>query len=52
MAGIATRQSHLVLTLKSDRPLASPRIHRSERTSAKRYLHELTLSSPAEVDAD
>ena len=50
LAGIATRKSHLILTLKSDRLLDSPRIHRSERTSAKRYHHQLKLSSPADVD--
>jgi Domain of unknown function (DUF5655) len=51
-AGIATRKSSLNLTLKSDRQLTSPRIHKSERVSANRYHHELKLTSPAEVDAE
>ena len=36
-AGVATRQHALILTIKSDRNLSSPRIHKSEQTSAKRF---------------
>lgn len=51
-AGVATRKTAVVLTLKSDRPLSSPRIHKSEQTSARRFHHEVKLTQPAEVDAD
>jgi hypothetical protein len=51
-AGVATRKSALVLTIKSDRKLSSPRIHKSEQTSANRFHHEVKLASPAEVDAE
>lgn len=51
-AGVATRKSALVLTIKSDRQLTSPRIHKSEQTSARRFHHELKLIAPAEVDAE
>ena len=51
-AGVATRKSAMVLTLKSDRKLPSPRIHKSEQTSAKRFHHEVKLTSPAEVDSE
>ena len=51
-AGVATRKSALVLTIKSDRRLSSPRIHKSEQTSANRFHHEVKLTSPAEVDAE
>ena len=51
-AGVATRKSALVLTIKSDRKLLSPRIHKSEQTSANRFHHEVKLTSPAEVDAE
>jgi hypothetical protein len=51
-AGVATRKEYLILTLKSDRKLTSPRIHKSEQTSAKRFHHEVKLSSPADVDAE
>ena len=51
-AGVATRKSAMVLTIKSDRKLSSPRIHKSEQTSANRFHHEVKLTSPAEVDAE
>jgi len=51
-AGIATRKSAIILTIKSDRQLSSPRIHKSEQTSASRFHHEARLSSPADVDAE
>src|SRR5882724_11204040 len=51
-AGVATRKSVLVLTIKSDRKLSSPRIHKSEQTSANRFHHEVKLTSAAEVDAE
>ena len=51
-AGIATRKSALILTIKSDRKLSSPRIHKSEQASANRFHHEAKLTSPAEVDAE
>src|SRR6266481_645212 len=51
-AGVATRKSALVLTIKSDRKLSSPHIHKSEQTSARRFHHEVKLTSPTEVDAE
>ena len=51
-AGVATRKSAIVLTIKSDRKLSSPRIHKSEQTSANRFHHEVKLGAPAEVDAE
>jgi len=51
-AGVATRKSAIILTIKSDRRLSSPRIHKSEQTSASRFHHEVRLTSPADVDAE
>jgi hypothetical protein len=51
-AGVATRKTTVVLTVKSDRKLSSPRIHKSEQTSAQRFHHEVKLTTPAEVDAE
>ena len=51
-AGVATRQNALILTIKSDRKLTSPRIHRSEQASANRFHHEAKLTLPTEVDAE
>ena len=51
-AGVATRKGGIVLTIKSDRKLLSPRIHKSEQTSANRFHHEVKLTSPHEVDSE
>ncbi|HZE64295.1 MAG TPA: DUF5655 domain-containing protein [Pyrinomonadaceae bacterium] len=51
-AGVVTRKGAIALTIKSDRKLSSPRIHKTERTSANRFHHELKLISPAEVDPE
>ena len=50
LAGVATRKDSLVLTIKSDRPLKSSRIHKSEQASARRFHHEIKLAAPADVD--
>src|SRR2546426_4785946 len=51
-AGVATRQRALILTIKSDRNLSSPRIHKSEQTSAKRFHHQVRVNSSAEIDSE
>jgi len=51
-AGVVTRKNAIVLTVKSDREIASPRIHKSQQTSASRFHHEVRLTSPADVDAE
>ena len=52
LAGVATRKGYLILTIKSDHKIASPRIHKSEQTSAGRFHHEVKLTSPVEVDEE
>jgi hypothetical protein len=51
-AGIAVRKAHLVVTIKSNRPIDSPRIFKSEQTSAKRFHHEVKLTSVTDMDAE
>jgi hypothetical protein len=51
-AGVATRKSAIVLTIKADSDISSPRIHKSEQTSARRFHHEVKLISPADVDPE
>ena len=48
VAGPVTLRSFI----KSDREISSPRIHKSEQTSAQRFHHEVKLTSPAEVDSE
>ena len=49
-AGVAVQKAALVLTLKSDRDVDSPRIRRSEQASAHRWHIEVRLSQPKDVD--
>jgi hypothetical protein len=49
-AGVATRRSSLILTLKSATDIRSPRIEKRERTSAHRWHVEVRLQKPADVD--
>jgi Domain of unknown function (DUF5655) len=49
-AGIATRRSSLVLTLKSASDIRSPRVEKREQTSANRWHVEVRLTAPAQVD--
>lgn len=52
LAGVQVRKAHIVLTVKSDCALKSPRIFKSEQVSANRFHHELKLSKPAEIDKE
>lgn len=49
---MATRKAHIILTIKSDRKVASPRIHKSEQVSAHRFHHEVKLTSVSDVDEE
>ena len=51
-AGVATRKGALVLTVKSDRAIQSPRIHKSEQASAHRYHHQIKLAHRLEIDRE
>jgi hypothetical protein len=50
LAGVATRKDYLILTIKSDRKLTSPRIYKTEQVSAKRFHSEVKLVSPEDID--
>ena len=51
-AGVVVRKAHIVLTIKSDRPIKSPRVFKSEQTSAKRFHHEIKLTAIDDLDAE
>ena len=51
-AGIATRKSALILTVKSDSDVTSKRISKRERVSANRWYLEVKLESPETVDTE
>lgn len=50
-AGVATRKAALVVTLKSDGDIASPRVIKHQQTSAHRWHLDVRLLSPRDVDA-
>ena len=50
-AGVATRKSALILTVKSATKLNGPRVVKSEQVSASRWHVELRLESPSDVNA-
>src|SRR4051794_17449041 len=51
-AGVAVRKEYLILTIKADRPFDSPRVFKSEPTSAKRFHHEVKLAKPKDLNAE
>lgn len=51
-AQISTRQTALMLTVKSATPITSPRFPRRQKVSANRYQQEVKLSHPSEVDPE
>ena len=52
LIGVATRKEYLILTVKSDCALTSPRVHKSEQVSAKRFHHDIKLTSPDDVNSE
>ena len=51
-AGVSLRTDALILTLKSDVGIKSPRIYRAEQVSAHRWHLEIRLSDPGQVDRE
>ena len=49
-AGVATRRTSLVLTLKSTTDIRSPRVRNRKQTSAHRWHIDIPLTTPADVD--
>lgn len=51
-AGVGTRRSALILTLKADEDYPSPRIVKRERASARRWYLYVRLETPSQVDGE
>ena len=49
-AGVTTRRSALILTLKSAKDIRSSRIEKREQVSAHRWHVEIRLATPSDVD--
>jgi len=51
-AGVHTRKNFIILNIRSDRAIESPRIVKSEQVSKNRFHQEVKLQSVQEVDAE
>jgi hypothetical protein len=51
-AGVHPRKSYLYLNIRTDYPINSPRIAKTEQVSKNRYHNELKLTSPDEIDGE
>jgi hypothetical protein len=51
-AGIVTRKTALILTLKSAMDIASPRVAKREQASANRWHIEIRLERPSDVNRE
>lgn len=52
LAGVETRKDGLLLNIKSDHQIKSPRIEKAEQISAKRFHHKVRISSPKDLDEE
>ena len=51
-AGVHPRKAAILLVIRTESPIESPRIRKLERVSANRWHNEMLLSAPSEVDAE
>ena len=51
-AGVQTRGTYILLNIKADHKIESPRIHKGEQISAKRFHHRVKISSVSEIDKE
>lgn len=52
LAGVETRRNNLLLTIKSDHLIRSPRVEKVEKISSKRFYHKVRISSPQDLDEE
>jgi len=52
LAGVETRKDGLLLNIKSDHQIKSPRIEKAEKISAKRFHHKVRIASPTDLDEE
>ncbi|MEO6394480.1 MAG: DUF5655 domain-containing protein [Devosia sp.] len=51
-AGVHPRKGAVILNIRTDTPIKSPRIRKLERVSAKRFHNEMLIDTPAGVDRE
>jgi Domain of unknown function (DUF5655) len=52
LAGVETRKSYLLLNIKADHKLDSPRIQRAEQVSASRFHHKVKIEALDDFDME
>jgi hypothetical protein len=52
LAGVETRRDYLLLNIKSDHQIKSPRIEKAEQVSARRFHHKVRIISPNDFDEE
>ncbi len=50
--GVEVRREYLLVNIKSEQAIKSPRVPKSERLSAKRFHQKVKMSSVKDVDAE
>ena len=51
-AGVQTRGTYILLNIKADHKIESPRIHKADQISASRFHHRVKVSSVNEIDSE
>ena len=52
LAGVQTRGTYILLNIKADHKIESPRIHKGEQISARRFHNRVKISSLSEIDSE
>jgi hypothetical protein len=52
LAGVEVRKNYLLVNIKTDSAIASPRIEKTEQISARRFHHKLKLSVLGDIDKE
>lgn len=50
LVGVETRKTYILLNIKADHKISSPRIDKVEQISSKRFHHRVKLSSLEDID--
>jgi hypothetical protein len=51
-AGVQTRGTYILLNIKANHKIESPRVHKGEQISARRFHHRVKISSISEIDSE
>jgi len=52
LAGVETRKAYILLNIKAEHKISSPRIDKVEQISSKRFHHRLKLSRLSDIDSE